>query len=196
MHDRVAAFEADHPPLGRFRQMRVDVHGVQHAGSPTPPIRVVYGLVGLHLAVDQGVSGDGVRRPHSSMGKPHADWPRFDASPRAEVTVLDAAAAGADGGSVRGHAESVLGWAWSVWSSSAAAHDDIADFTRRLFTGNEPFWGWTDTYRPSSRPGPSAREGRGEHREAVKSQVRHSPSSHSITLLPQGRNALEYGSGV
>jgi Family of unknown function (DUF5946) len=148
VHDRVAAFEAEHLSLGRFRQMRVDVYGAQHAGSPTPPVRVIYGLVGLHLALDSCLSGDGVRQAHSLMGKPGADWLRFEISPRADLTVLDAAAAGADGGSAPGHAEGMLRWGRSVWSSWAAAHESIAEFTGRLFTGNERFWGWTDTYRP------------------------------------------------
>jgi hypothetical protein len=59
--DRVAAFEAEQLPLARFRQLRVDAHGAQNAGDPIPAIRVVYGLVALHLALERGISGDGVR---------------------------------------------------------------------------------------------------------------------------------------
>jgi hypothetical protein len=148
VHDRVAAFEAEHPQLGRFRQMRVDIYGAQHAGGPTPVIRVGYGLVGLHLALDRGVSGEGVRRAHSMMGKPRTDWPGFGDPPRADVTVLDVARDGADGGTWAGHADAVVRWARSVWAAWAPAHDDVAALTRRLFTGNEPFWGSRDTYRP------------------------------------------------
>jgi Family of unknown function (DUF5946) len=144
----VAAFEAEHLLLARYRQLRVDAYGAQHPGYPTPAIRVVYGLVGLCLALERDVSGDGVRLAHSSMGRPRADWPRFDATPRADLTVLDVAERGVDAGSSRGHAEAVLRWSASVWSSWTAAHDDVAALIRRLFTGNEPFWGATDRYQP------------------------------------------------
>jgi len=81
VHDRVSAFEVEHQPLARFRQLRVDAYGAQHAGPPTPSIRVAYGLVGLHLA------------------RPGPDWPRFEAAPRAAATIAEAARDGADAGS-------------------------------------------------------------------------------------------------
>jgi hypothetical protein len=148
VHDRVAAFEADHLPLARFRQLRVDAYGAQHAGPPTPAIRVAYGLVGLHLALDRGVSGTGVRSAHALMGRPGPDWPRFAAAPRAEATVLDVAAAGADSGSSLGHAEGVLRWAVSVWRAWSTAHAEVVTLTGRLFTGQERFWYSTDRYLP------------------------------------------------
>jgi hypothetical protein len=146
VHDRIAAFEAQHASLARYRQLRVDTYGAAHPGVPTPPIRVAYGLVGLHLALDRGVSGDGVRLAHSSMGRPGPGWPRFDGAPTAEVTVLDVAAAGADAGSIRGHAETLVRWARSVWSAWTPAHGPVAELTGRLFTGGETFWRATDTY--------------------------------------------------
>ena len=148
VHDRVAAFEVDHLPLARFRQLRVDAYGAQHAGPPTPAIRVAYGLVGLHLALDHGVSASGVRSAHTRMGRPQPDWPRFETAPHADVTVGDVARSGVDAGSSRGHAEALLLWATSVWTSWSARHDDVATLTRRLFSGNEPFWHSTDRYLP------------------------------------------------
>jgi hypothetical protein len=147
LDDRLSVFETEQPWLARFRQLRIDAYGVQHAGSPTPTIRVVYGLVGLHLALDRGLSGTGVRRAHAAMGRPQPDWPRLDIPPRTELTVWHVAAAGADHGSAQGHAEAVLRWARAVWSSCAGVHGDVADLTRRLFTGDEAFWGATDTYQ-------------------------------------------------
>ena len=148
VQDRVAAFEVDHLPLARFRQMRVDAYGAQHAGPPTPAIRVAYGLVGLHLALDRGVSGSGVRSAHALMGRPGPDWPGFEAAPGADVTVADVAAAGVDADSSRGHAAGVLRWASSVWAAWRECHDGVAALTRRLFSGHEPFWCSTDRYLP------------------------------------------------
>ena len=148
VHDRVGAFEADHLALARFRQLRVDAYGAQHAGPPTPAIRVAYGLVGLHLALDRGVSGSGVRTAHSRMGRPRPDWPRFEAAPRADVTIADVAAAGVEAGSGTGHAEALLRWAASVWASWSSSHDEVAALTGRLFSGSEPFWHATDRYLP------------------------------------------------
>jgi hypothetical protein len=148
VQERVAAFEAEQLPLARFRQLRIDAYGAQHAGDPTPPIRVVYGLVGLHLALERRISGEGVRLAHSLMGKPRADWPRLEPGPPADVTVLDVAEEGVDAGSCRGHAEGILRWGTSVWAAWAPAHDEVAALTRRLFTADAPFWGSRDLYRP------------------------------------------------
>src|SRR4029434_8489222 len=48
-----------------FQQLTADASAAQHAprevGGDVPPISVAYALVGLHLALDRGVSGLEVR---------------------------------------------------------------------------------------------------------------------------------------
>jgi hypothetical protein len=132
--------------------MTVDTYGAQHGGRPTKPIRVAYSLVGLHLALDRKVSGAGVRAAHSMMGKPQPGWPDFDPPPPSpNITVLDVVDAGAHAGSVAGHAAAMLRWAGAVWLAWTSYHVAVVELTARLFTGSEPFWQMTETYKV--RPG-------------------------------------------
>jgi hypothetical protein len=132
----VSMFATEHPSLATLHQLTVDVYGAQHAGPPSPVIRVAYALVGLHLALQCRVDGPAVRGVHQRMGKPQPWWPTFEppADPGA-VTVVDVLRAGADAGSVEGHAAAVQRWAASVWQAWSARHDDVTALTARLFPG-------------------------------------------------------------
>ena len=91
------------------------------------------GVVGLHLALDRGVSGIEVRAAHQRMGKPDPSWPRLPAPERTgAMTVFDVAAAGAMIGSVTGHARAVRAWAGAVWQAWAAQHTMAAALADRL----------------------------------------------------------------
>jgi hypothetical protein len=81
------------------------------------------GVVGLHLALDRGVSGIEVRAAHQRMGKPDPSWPRLPAPARSgAMTVFDVAAAGAMVSSVAGHATAVRARAAAMWQAWAAQH--------------------------------------------------------------------------
>lgn len=131
-------FELAHPVLvGRCHQQSVDAYGAQHAGEPTGRIRVAYSLVGLHLALDRGWSGERVRAFHQRMGRPDGSWPAFerpatDGGPLGSLTVDDVARAGARAGSVDGHARAVDRWARQVWAAWEEEHDAVAALTDRL----------------------------------------------------------------
>jgi len=132
-----AGFAAEHQAVtGAVVQLHVDTYGAQHAGDPTPAIRVAYALAGLHLALERGVDGPGVRAAHQRMGRPQPWWPVLEppAAP-APVTVLDVLAAGAGAGSPGGHVAAVRRWAASVWASWEPRHADVAALVERLFPG-------------------------------------------------------------
>lgn len=144
----VSGFESQHLELFRFHQLTVDAYGAQHPGPPDKPIRLAYSLVGLHLALERGISNTGVRTAHTLMGRPQPDWPPFaPAPPPAAVTVLEVAEAGARAESVHGHAAATTRWAEAVWESWAGQHPEVIALTGRLFTGAEPFWTSIDSYR-------------------------------------------------
>jgi hypothetical protein len=132
----VAGFELEHPWLvGRCRQMTVDAYGAQHAGTPTKPIRVAYSLLGLHLALEVGLSGNEVRDAHSRMGKPDATWPAFERPEGfAALTIDDVARGGVRAGSERGHADAVRAWAEAVWAWWRPAHADVRALTQALLS--------------------------------------------------------------
>ena len=127
----VVGFELNHPWLvEKCHQMTVDCYGAQHAGAPTKPIRVGYSLVGLHLALDCGLSGIEVRDAHMRMGKPDSRWPVFERPPGfARLTIDDVAAAGLRAASSDGHAAAVEEWANAVWEWWADSRTDVERLT-------------------------------------------------------------------
>ena len=71
----VQGFALHHLELARdFHQLTVDAYAAQHArrgvDADAPPISVAYALVGLHLALDRGLSGPEVRAAHQRMAGP------------------------------------------------------------------------------------------------------------------------------
>jgi hypothetical protein len=138
LYGEVQGFALNHLELVRdFHQLAVDAYFGQHdpreVGSDLPPISVAYALVGLHLALDRGLSGREVRAAHQRMGKPDPSWPRLLTPERTgAMTVFDVAAAGAMVGSVAGHAEAVRAWAAAVWQAWAAQHATVAALADRL----------------------------------------------------------------
>ncbi len=138
LYGEVQGFELNHRELVRdYHQLAVDTYAAQHAlrvvDGDVPPIGVAYALVGLHLALDRGVPGVGVRAAHQRMGKPDASWPRLPAPERTgAVTVFDVAAAGAMVDSVVGHAGAVRAWAAAVWQAWGSQHATVAALADRL----------------------------------------------------------------
>jgi hypothetical protein len=133
VYDEVVGFAYQHGQLMRLHQLTVDAYGAQHGGGGTPPIRLAYSLVGLHLALDHRLSGESVRTAHMRMGKPDPTWPRFtppeDVGP---VTVLTVADRGARLDSPAGHAAAVDTWAHQTWLAWSDQHAEVAELTRRL----------------------------------------------------------------
>src|SRR5512132_102686 len=137
LYGEVQGFALRHLELVRdFHQLIVDAYAAQHAPREVgelPPISVVYALVGLHLALDRGISGIEVRAAHQRMGKPDPSWPRLPTPERTgAMTVFEVAAAGAMVGSVAGHAKAVRAWAAAVWQAWAAQHATVAALADRL----------------------------------------------------------------
>lgn len=137
-HAELVGFELMHPILvGRCHQLTVDAYGAQHAGEPTGRIRVAYSLVGLHLALDRGWTGDRVRGFHQRMGRPDAWWPPFrrpvaDGEPLGTFTVEDVVRLGASVDSVDGHTEATSRWAADVWAAWTPQHTEVATLTDAL----------------------------------------------------------------
>jgi hypothetical protein len=138
LYGGVQGFELNHPELVRdLHQLTVDAYAAQHAprgaAGDVPPISVAYALVGLHLALDRGLSGTEVRAAHQRMGRPDPSWPRLPAPERSgSITVFDVAAAGAMVDSVAGHAKAVRAWAAAVWQAWAADHATVDALAARL----------------------------------------------------------------
>jgi hypothetical protein len=141
LYGEVQGFALNHRELVRdFHQLTVDAYAAQHPppepGGDVPPISVAYALVGLHLALDRGVSGRKVRAQHQRMGKPDPSWPCLPAPERTgAMTVFDVATAGAMVDSAAGHAQAIRAWAAAVWQAWTAQHATVAALADRLLSG-------------------------------------------------------------
>ncbi len=133
LYGEVTGFELNHLELMRLHQITVDTYGAQHVASEGRGIRTAYSLVGLHLALDRGLTGAQVRSAHQRMGKPDSTWPAFMRPADLSVmTVLDVAEAGVRVDSVSGHAAAIERWAEAVWRAWATQHAVVSALTDRL----------------------------------------------------------------
>jgi hypothetical protein len=68
----------------------VDAYEVQHAGGKTRNITVVFGLIGLYLALEKGFTGRQVQLAHTQIARVRKDWPRLEPPGwPANLTVVD-----------------------------------------------------------------------------------------------------------
>jgi hypothetical protein len=99
-----------------IHQHAVDAYAAQHAGGQTRNITVVFGLIGLYLAVEKGYKGRQVQQAHMRIARTRRDWPRLEPPARpAGITVQDVLLAGSD-------AEKdamIRAWMAAVWESWA-----------------------------------------------------------------------------
>jgi hypothetical protein len=76
---------------GFIHQYAVDAYEAQHAGGKTRNITVVFGLIGLCLALEKSYSGKQVQQAHLQIARVQKDWPRLEPPARpATLTVMDA----------------------------------------------------------------------------------------------------------
>ena len=73
-----------------IHQHAVDAYAAHHAGGTTRNITVVFGLIGLYLALEKGYTGKQVQQAHMRIAKIRKDWPRLEPpSHPAGITVMD-----------------------------------------------------------------------------------------------------------
>jgi hypothetical protein len=126
LYGEIAANEAQHiAKLGRFHQLMVDAYAAQHPVPDGSGIGLAFGLVGLHLALDEGWRGDQVRAAHQALAGVAGKWPRFEPpASRGSMTVFDVAMAD----SPEAHADLLQRWAADVWAAWYPARNDIIHF--------------------------------------------------------------------
>jgi Family of unknown function (DUF5946) len=120
------------PQLGGHHQLTVDAYGAQHVGEQVPAIGSAFALVGLHLALDEGWSGNAVRAAHQHLAAHHTVWPRFEA-PAVPGTLTIAHVAGSR--TPHEHARRVRAWAASVWQAWSADHDRVREWANQTLNG-------------------------------------------------------------
>jgi hypothetical protein len=121
VYGEVSGYElANVARLGRWHQLLVDTYAAQHVGERPPRIGPAFALIGLQLAVEEGLDGPTVRDAHQALARAHRDWPSFLPAPRLSggLTVADLALAG----SPEVHVEVLRAWASEVWAGWSDRH--------------------------------------------------------------------------
>ena len=115
---------------GRFiHQHAIDAYEVQHAGGRTRPITVMFGLIGLYLALEKGYSGRQVQLAHMKIGKTRRNWPILEPpSQPAELTVMDVLRAETD----EEKEKMLMRWASSVWMIWEPRHRFVREITKKV----------------------------------------------------------------
>ncbi len=125
----VVAHELSHvPQLGGLHQLTEDTYAAQHAGPNVPAIGVAFALIGLHLRLDLGWSGNAVRATHQYLAAHQRDWPKFD-PPSARATLTVAHVSGSP--TPLEHASRVRAWAASVWEAWSPEHAAVREWAHR-----------------------------------------------------------------
>lgn len=115
-----------------IHQHAVDALCAQKADVATPPIRLAFALVGLHLRVERGYTGRQVQRVHAMLADRATTWPVFELpASRGEITIQNVLAA--PEGPERDAA--IDAWCASVWSAYKAYTDDVVGLLRRYGVG-------------------------------------------------------------
>ena len=112
-----------------IHQHAVDAYAAQHAGGTTRNITVIFGLIGLYLALEKGYTGKQVQRAHMRIAKIRKEWPRLDL-PRSpgSITVMDVLQApdGPDKDAM------IHRWMAAVWESWADRQTWVRETTDAL----------------------------------------------------------------
>jgi hypothetical protein len=115
-----------------INQHAVDAYEAQHAGDRTKNITVVFGLIGLYLALEKGFTGRQVQATHMKLARIRKDWPRLDPPAiSAPITVFNVLQGRTD--EERDHL--IREWMESVWNSWNDRKDWVCSTTDSLLFG-------------------------------------------------------------
>ena len=116
-----------------IHQHAVDAYEAQHGGGNTRPVTVIFGLIGLHLALEKGYTGKEVQAAHTRIGRVRRVWPRLEPPARpAGLTVVDVLRADTD----EKKDALIREWSESVWQSWEDLHPWIRETTSNLLYGS------------------------------------------------------------
>lgn len=110
-----------HPSF--IHQHIVDAFAAQTADAQTKPIKLTFGLIGLYLHLEKGLSGKQVQRAHMDLAKQKHVWPSFALpADRGSITAMDVmrAPAGAE------RDKAIDEWCASVWDAFRDSHGAVA----------------------------------------------------------------------
>jgi hypothetical protein len=107
-----------------IHQHIVDAYAAQTADESTKPIKLIFALIGLYLAVEKNYTGKQVQIIHIALGANKRVWPKIELPlNRGEITVLDVLA-------IKEGKErdlKIKEWCKSVWVTYKSSQQIIRD---------------------------------------------------------------------
>jgi hypothetical protein len=110
----------------------VDALCAQEADAATPPMRLVFALVGLYLHVELGNTGRQVQRVHAALARRQPVWPTLPL-PAARGAITAQAVLAAPEGPPRDAA--IDAWCAAVWAAYSPCRDAVVGFLHRYGEG-------------------------------------------------------------
>jgi Family of unknown function (DUF5946) len=130
LYDQLAFYTLELRDPEFIHQHVVDAYGVQHAGSESKPIGIVFGLIGLYLHLEKNFTGQQVQRAHMQLARRRRAWtaPRIPGQQTAAIRIADvvAAAPGPERNAM------IRRWCEAVWQDWQHARPMIAALARDL----------------------------------------------------------------
>ncbi|MGA7522966.1 MAG: DUF5946 family protein [Acidobacteriaceae bacterium] len=121
LFDELSFYTLAQPRSEFIHQLAIDTFTAQHAIAATPPIAIVFAVLGLYLHAERGFTGLQIQRVHMQLAPLRLPWPVLQLPARhADLTVADvlAAAPGPDRNAT------IRRWCaaeWQVWGDSRTA---------------------------------------------------------------------------
>jgi len=132
MYNQLAFYTLSLADTSFIHQHIIDAWAAQHADENEKPIKTIFALIGLYLAIEKNYTGKEVQRAHMLLARNKRQWPVFPIpAEKSRMTVFDIMAQPV--GPKRDKA--IMQWCASVWDSWAEIHDEIQELTR-LELGN------------------------------------------------------------
>ena len=130
----LTAYTLERGDAAFVHQHVVDALCAQDADASTPPMRLVFALVGLYLHVERRETGRQIQQAHAALAKRRPTWPKLTLPvARGALSAQDVLAEPA--GAPRDAA--IDAWCASVWAAYSPCRDAIVEFLRRYGDGSK-----------------------------------------------------------
>jgi len=126
LYNELAYYTLSHPDPAFIHQHVVDAYAAQYSNEQSKPIGVVFGLIGLYLYLEKGLTGKQVQQAHIELARHRKKWPRLTLPvARGSITVADVVNV------LPGRARDTMirRWCESVWEAWQPSRQEVFALT-------------------------------------------------------------------
>jgi hypothetical protein len=122
LYNELTYYTLSHSDPSFIHQHVVDAFAAQNADEQPKAIASVFGLIGLYLYVEKGLTGKQVQRAHMQLAKRRKKWPKLSLpEQRGSITVSDVVKVSP--GIQRD--KMIRAWCASVWEAWKASRSEV-----------------------------------------------------------------------